>query len=309
MFIKRTSTGIFIPVKSGFAQYTGDIGNGSVNSTIIALGYELEQVYGPVYGSGKDKIHYVGFELFTRNIAFVLTSNETTYLKDQDIKKFLGDFSVTKYFDTQKIAAALTDGIEYNSMPVQFLAKVLKLENVSENGMFYAHKLDAYLYFRDGFLSDFHFDDGLFPGAKSLSQFNRPIFDWISGLAYKYWPNDPFQAKKEINIQCEAWASIPNAFNNKYIPLHKTENGGANLHMIRVCHYGHPINIEQFKEINHGRYVIAESVAPNPREYICGMFSYIFDETYGNLLTVILLGNDGKHLKIIVPEIGDVVKD
>ncbi|RQO64850.1 hypothetical protein DBR43_31720 [Pedobacter sp. KBW06] len=308
MFNKRTSTGIFVPAKSGFVQYIGDTGNGSVNSVTLALGYELEQVYGPVIGSGKDKIHYVGFELFTRNIAFVLTSTDITYLTDKEVKKFLGNFSINKYFNTQKVAEALTDGIEYNSLNVDFLSKVLKLENVSRNGMFYAQSIDAYLYFRDGFLTDFHFDDGLFPGAKSLSQFNKPVFDRISALAYKYWPNDAFQAKKEINIQSEAWASIPNASKNEYVPLHETENGGANLHMIRVCHYAHPITQEQFKEINHGRYRVFVRTPHGPLEYICGMFSYTFDVD-GNLAKVFLLSNDGQPIKIIVPEIADVAKD
>lgn len=306
MFNKRTSTGIFIPAKSGFTQYIGETGNGSINSITMALGYELEQVYGPILGSVKDRIHYVGFEMFTRNIAFVLTSTDTTYLTEKDINKFLGDFSLTKYFNTQKVVEALTDGIEHDSMPVEFLAKVLKLDNISKNGMFYAQKIDAYLYFIDGFLTDFHFDDGLFPGAKSLSQFNKPVFDRIYDLAYKYWPNEPFQAKKEINIQCEAWASIPNASKNEYAPLHETENGGVNLHMIRVCHYALPITLEQFKEINHGRYKVFVRKPHGPLEYICGIFSYIFD-VGDNLEKVFLLGNDGRPIKIIFPEIADVV--
>lgn len=100
----------------------------------------------------------------------------------------------------------------------------------------------------------------------------------MSDTAHRYWPDDDFQAKKEINIQCEAWSNIPNAFGNEFIPLHRTENGGANLHMIRVCHYGYPIYVDQFKEINHGRFsLLDEGVLSGYKVFKCGQFLYKFD--------------------------------
>jgi len=306
MFNKRTSTGIFIPAKNGFVQYNGESGDGSINGVTSAFGYQYEQVYGPIFGDPSDKIRYICFELFTRNIVYVLTSKDTFHITEKDIKKVLGDFTVTKYFDPRTIAESLTSGIDNRNLSAEFLAKVLRINDVSNNGMFYSQKIDTYLYFTDGLLTDFHFDDGLFAGAKSLRQFNRTVFNWIADEAYKYWPSDPFQAKKEINIQSEAWANIPGGFGNEYISLHKTGNGGANLHMIRICHYGYPIILDEFKEINYGRYAQVESGIVNHQEVVCGMFSFIFNEVDGELVRIVLLGNNGQYHKVIFPELADV---
>lgn len=283
-FNKRESSGVFKPSNGGFVEYKGDIGNGSINDIRTVLGYHADQVYDPVFGNDKDKISYVCFEIFTRNVVFVLTSKKVTFITQRDIDKSLGKFSVNKYFDRKETSDRLSQGIDNRSMSIEFMAKVLSLKDVSRNGMFYSEKIKTYLYFTEGFLTDFHFDDGLFPYAQHLKAVNPKVYNWIADLAYKYWPNNDFQAIKEINIQCEAWANIPEAFGNEFIPLHRTENGGANLHMIRVCHYNYPININQFIEINHGRYKQLPDDNGNKR-FTCGKFNYIFDEDSKMLIT------------------------
>lgn len=95
--------------------------------------------------------------------------------------------------------------------------------------MFYADKINTHLYFTDGFLTDFQFNDGFFSWAKYLQEVNNTVYDRLAETACKYWPDDNFQAKREINIQCEAWNAIPDAFGNEYLYLHRTPNGSANL--------------------------------------------------------------------------------
>lgn len=285
-FNKRTSTGIFKPSGNGFKEYKGETGNGSVNDVTKWLGYNPDQVYCTFDSDPKKQINFIVFEIFTRNIVCISTNTNVTYLTEKDIKRYLANFSVTKEFTTLRISDDLTTGIENGSLPIDFLARILQLNNSSRNGMFYSERIKTYLYFTEGLLTDFHIDDGLFPAAKHVQEVNKTVFNWISEIAYKYWPQDSFQAKKEINIQCEAWSTIPNAFGNEYIPLHRTENGGANLHMIKVCHYGHPITIEQFKEINHGRYSLINHNQQTRRvDFVCGNFKYQFDMDSGDLIS------------------------
>ena len=223
-------------------------------------------------------------EIFTRNIVFVVTSNKKTYLTEKEVNKYLINLSVRKEFDNLRVNEVLTDGVENGTLTIEFLAKVLNLKNVSSFGMFYSDLIKTYLYFTDGILTDFHFDDGLFPYAKYLKEGNKTVFDLISALAYKYWPGNDFSAQREINIQCEAWANIPDAFGNEHIDLHRTENGGANLHMIRVCHYGYPIDNEFFCILNHGRYEILEQINIAYIKYKCGNYKYVFDLKSGALI-------------------------
>lgn len=282
-FNKKKSSGVFVPDGNRLKEYKGDVGNGSINSVTLALGYHPDQLYSPILKGGNERIQYIAYEIFTRNLVYIKTLSSVTYLTQKDINKALGDFSVNKEFDNLRINEVLNDGVENGSLSIEFMSRILKMNDLSKNGFFYSEKIEAYLYFTDGFLSDFHFDDGLFPYAKQLRNNIPAVYKKIEDLAFKYWPDNKFQANKEINMQCEAWANLPNAYGNQFIPLHRTENGGVNLHMIRVCHYNYPIVIDQFIEINHGRYhklVENEEV----RQYRCGNFNYTFDKVSGDLL-------------------------
>lgn len=287
-FKKRISTGIFIPSGNNYREYKGEIGNGSINSITNALGYHTDQVYSTFHADTRERINFIIFEIFTRNIVCISTKVEVTYLTDKDVKRYLNGFSVTKEFTTLRVTDELTNAIENGSFTIEFLARILQLNNTSRNGMFYSERIKTYLYFTNGVLTDFHIDDGLFPAAKHVQEVNKTVFNWISDLAHKYWPQDSFQAKKEVNIQCEAWSLIPAAFGNEFIPLHRTENGGANLHMIRVCHYRHPINVTQFKEINYGRYSVMGFDQENRTvDFLCGRFKYQFNLDTENLISAV----------------------
>lgn len=282
-FKKKISSGVFVSSDKGLIEYKGDKGNGSIISISNALGYHIDQVYSPAITDSRGLIYAVVMEIFTRNIVFVLTKHKVTFLTQKDVNKYLGDFSVAKEFNNSRLNDILNDGINNGSFTVEFLEKILKLKNVSLNGMFYSDRIKAYLYFTNGILTDFHFNDGLFPYAKDLQQGNKTVFKLILDIANKYWPGDDFNAQREINIQCEAWANIPEAFGNQYLDLHRTENGGANLHMIRVCHYNYPIDIEQFTIINKDRYQILNENSITI-QFQCGLFAYIFEKNSGKLL-------------------------
>lgn len=288
---KRKSSGIFIPSVNGYVEYQGEMGNGSINDIGNHLGYNNDQTYTTVGKIDKtEKIKAVIFEIFTRNVVFILVDTKVTFITDKDVQKHLGDFSVNKEFTSLRINNTLSEGIENETLNIEFLSRVLNLKDAAPNGMFYSEKIKTYLYFTNGILTNFQYDDGLFPWAKHLQKVNKTVYKKLADLANKYWPDNPFQAQKEINIQCEAWASIPDAYGNEYLHLHGTENGGANLHMLRVCHYGFSINLEQFMELNHGRYLlIREEQESNSVCYKCGLFLYIFNLTSGELLTSFVL--------------------
>lgn len=279
-FNKCKSSGVFLPSGDGFVEYKGAIGNGSIISITEALGYHTDQLHTEMFSNYvKPKIYAVSFEVFTRNIAFVLTDSSVTYLTSKDVTKYIKGFSATKEFNALRTHDILSEGVENGSLTSAFLSKALKLSDISSNGMFFSEKIKTYLHFTDGILTNFQVDDGYMPYARHIREVNKTIFNWISELAFKYWPDDDFNAKKEINIQCDAWSAIPHAFGNEFIDLHRTENGGANLHMIRVCHYGYPINLKQFIEINHGRFVEENETL---RDFsgtilLLGNFRYYFD--------------------------------
>jgi hypothetical protein len=253
----RTSTGVFIPSENGgYDEAVGAPENASLNALMWHFGYDTSQVEIVFTTDRKSKVSNIALEVFTRIVVFVQTDKKTTFITERDIKKVLGDFSVTKHYESMKIKDVLEAGIEAESMSVEFLSKVLNMSNLSRNGMFYSNKIKTYLYFTNGILTNFQYDDGFSHWAKHLQKVNNTVYDRISKGAYKYRAGDDFQLQKEINVQCEAWGAIPAAFGNEFIPLHTYEYGWVNLHMIRVTHYGYPITLKGFQELNLGRYEV-----------------------------------------------------
>lgn len=274
-YFNKASTDIFIPDGNGFRQAPPEMSGLSFNDCMTFLGYHRDQVM-ILYSSQSDKITNIAFEIFTRNIVFIRTNKKITFIADRDLKKALTGFSVAKYYTSGEIKNILESGIENESLSVDYLASVLKLTNVSRNGMFYASRIKTYLYFTNGLLSNFLYDDGFSTRAKELKQVNKTVYDILAQAAYKYRSGDDFGAQKEINIQSEAWAAIPNAFGNEFIPLHTYNDGLVNLHMIRVCHYGHPITRLAFQEINYGRYQVISNNGSGDVVLRLGHFDYRF---------------------------------
>ncbi|MFD2871978.1 hypothetical protein ACFS5N_05830 [Mucilaginibacter ximonensis] len=253
----RKTSGVFVPSeKGGYREATDVPDNASLNELMWHFGYDTSQIEIIFTTDRKSTVSNIAMEVFTRNIVFMLTDKKATFISERDVKKVMGDFSVTKHYESMKIKDVLEAGIEAESMSVEFLSKVLNMSNLSRNGMFYSSKIKTYLYFTNGLLTNFQYDDGFSHWAKHLQKVNKTVYDRISKGAYKYRAGNDFQLQKEVNMQCEAWGAIPAAFGNEFIPLHTYENGLVNLHMIRVTHYGYPITMKSFQELNFGRYQV-----------------------------------------------------
>jgi hypothetical protein len=278
-FFGRTSTGVFVPSENGGYREATDVpDNPSINALIWHFGYDTSQVETLFTTDKKSKVSNIALEVFTRNIVFALTDHKTTFITERDIKKCMGDFSVTRHYESMKIKDVLEAGIEAESLTVEFLSRVLNMSGLSRNGMFYSSKIKTYLYFTNGVLTNFQYDDGFSHWAKHLQKVNKTVYDRISKGAYKYRAGDDFQIQKEVNIQCEAWGAIPAAFGNDFIPLHTYENGLTNLHMIRVTHYGYPITMKSFQELNFGRYQVVSGDGTSEVILRLNRFDYRFSD-------------------------------
>lgn len=285
-YFGRKSSGVFIPSDKGYREVVDVPDNHSINDLTLHFGYNLDQVETTMPKVlGKSKIHLIAFEVFTRNIVYIMTDRKVTFLTEKDISKELQGFSVNKHYDSLRIKHILETGIENETLSVDYLAKVLKLVNVSRNGMFYAIRIKAYLYFTNGLLTNYQYNDGLFPWAKHLQEVNKWVFEALSGAACKYRADDDFLAQKEINMQCEAWGNIPDAFDNEFVSLHWYENKYANLYMLRVVHYQYPITKAEFMELNYGRFQVMENVASGECLLRHNRFDYRFSED-GSLLNI-----------------------
>lgn len=272
---------VFTPTPSGFKELPGSTTNGSINSVAEHLGYHPDQVYFHLGDLDREfDIQMVVLEVFTMNVVFVGTKDGVTSIDLSKLNHYLRDLTDDDLYNSYKVNPTLTDGIENKSLPASFLGRVLGIDNIEENGVFYSTKLDKYLYFTDGLLTDFQSSDGLNQAAKRLHQINPNIIEAYEAQAKRYWGNDNKKVLSEINTQADAWASTPQSVGNEYVPLHTDANGIVNFHMLLVCHYSEPITLTEFLTLNHGRYQKRTDAA---NTYHLGSFTYEFD-TDGELL-------------------------
>jgi len=254
-FTKKKSSGIFIPNGEGFSELTDYIGEGSINDISHHLGYNPNQTitYFGDFDQNFDVVDVI-IEIFSCNIVFVLTKDTVIELEKNKVDYFLRDLEFSNEFGGINSTDILQSGIENKSFSIEFLSRVLNLNNANPNGIFYAISIDLYLSFKDGLLIDFISADGLSNWARHYKQLNPDFIFNIEKTATKFWGDEKSKIINEINIQCDALSNIPHFLDNEYLKLHETDFGSTNYFMLLVCHYNHEISLSQFIEINHGRY-------------------------------------------------------
>ena len=277
LFSKPKSTGIFVPDRTGFKELTEEIKDRSINGMAKHLDYNQDQFY--AYFGDFDQtypVQHVIVEIFTKNIIYVLTGPTVLSVTKNQVDFFLRDFNLTEIFDSISTRDILVEGIKNKTLRIEFLSRVLDIKNPELNGIFNADSIGLYLYFNDGFLTDFQSSDGLNEWAKQWKSINPEFISRYESLARHYLGNDTRKIINEINLQAEAYANIPDAMRNQFIHLHEGEFDTINFYMLMVCHYKHNIKLDEFQELNHGRFTELTSLKSDVKKYSLGNFTYEF---------------------------------
>ena len=285
-FSRKKSSGIFVPNgNGGFKEYTRPIeGNGSINAIQRHFGYSDEMVFTHFgFDAPQLPISTILIEFFTRNIICVIADRRLSTITKKMVDKAMESFDEEREYSDENINDNLEEGIEARSLSLDFLSRVLEISNPQANGPCYVPKLEIYLYFINGILVSFKWDNPLLPSAKELKKMNPNLFSSLSKVSALYWKDNYDQIYKEVNQQCTALYSLPKALSNPHINLHRTETGGINFHMLLVCHHNKFITQAELEELNHGRYTKIPVFGNNIIKYKLGNFYYYFNE-HGNLL-------------------------
>jgi len=277
-FNKKTSSGYFGPYNNGFIELNPPV-NASLNEVTIHCGYNPDQAY-TYFGESlslENDIHAVVFEIFTENIIYIATKTSVLSLPFSKVSKFLSHFRFNSEYNDYTIQDLLKTGIANKTLTSEFLAKVLETPDIEANGIFHVGCLGLYLYFNDGYLTDFQPSDGLNSWAKEFKKLNPSLINAYETVARKYWGNDIPKIVNEINVQCEALASTPEFVKNQYVSLHKGEQNTINYKMLMVCHYNEQLSLDEFIDINHGRAKKLESrIETGTVKYVLGQYLYEF---------------------------------
>lgn len=220
-------------------------------------------------------ISSVLLEIFTDNVIAVFTHSDMDNIDSKDIQEYIADFDYNFEYSSYNIQDILLEAIEYKSFDLEFLSRVLNFDASDKNGEYHAPKIEARLFFVNGYLVSFKFQDELNQWARNLKSLNPDIIKGYAEEAKHYWGDNYDKIYAEINLQAAAYASTSKAFTNKYIKKHKTSFGNIDFIMLLVCHYNKKITLSEFKVINHGRY--KQLTSNNGNEvYLKGKFKYHF---------------------------------
>jgi hypothetical protein len=264
---------VFVPEGNGFKKLTSIPTTASMNSVCEHLGYHIDQFFIWLGDFDNDfDINVVALEIFSRNIIYVSTKAGVEIVDSTKLKCFLRNLTDTELYKSYTVEDSLKEGIANKSLTSIFLKKVLGDESIESDGVFFASKLNLYLYFNNGYLVDFQSSDGLGKWAKHWKEISSEFIANYEAEAKKYWGNNQKQLLSEVNTQSDALAGVPQAVSNEFTPLHTDKNGLVNFRMLLACHYDQPISLEDFLVLNHGRY---EELAAQSK-YRLGRFDYLF---------------------------------
>lgn len=284
IFRKKRSSGVFIPSGEGYAELIADDLHTSTNGIARHLGYHADQIHtfrGDL--NLKNKIVAVSFEIFSKTIVFIQTKPEVTRLKTNRVQSFLSDFNFEEEYNSLNIRDILLEGIRNKTFTIEFLSKVLNFSPLSPNENFYATDLGVHLFFVNGILASFKFDNDLNEWARYFQEINPQIITNYAKASKRYWGENYDQIFKEVNVQCSALAQLPQMHKNEFIQLHQAEFDTINYKMLLVCHHNEEISLTDFLELNHGRIKELSSRDQGTRTFELGLFKYQFGQN-GNLI-------------------------
>jgi hypothetical protein len=279
IFKRGKSSGIFIQKNYWFEELTDEITIHSVNEISRHLGYQPIEVHS-FWNTSKCKsklIEFVVVELFTDNIVYVQTRSHPKKLKSEDVQKFMSNFVWEEEYDAINIRDVLQEGVDHESLTIEFLSRVLKLHNTEVNGTFKSEQLGFYLTFTNGVLSSFELDNDLGAWARHFKSISPELVKQYALNSKDHWGEDYDHIFDEINIQFEALANTPKGFLNEYLELHREPKyNTVNFLMLLVCHYDQSIDLENFRILNKGRFMEVKTLSGTM--LALGNFIYEFDK-------------------------------
>ena len=99
---------LFALRQNNYEKLDQDIGNNSINSIAIHLGYNTDQTYTYVSGNGeKTPVNTVVLEIFSNNVIFVYSRDEIDFITQKDVDIFMENWRIfRKLFPLKSIRSA-----------------------------------------------------------------------------------------------------------------------------------------------------------------------------------------------------------
>ena len=199
------------------------------------------------------EISNIGVKIFTKEPVFVLTNDNISNLNFSTLQKELRNVDWDFEYSSTEIETILQDGIDNKSLSLDYLSAITDLKKKTER-TYHAPQLDLYLQFEGEYLTSYNSTDGLSGDSKWLKEINPELFNSMMNEAREFHQSE-MDAKVEVNNQCRALRSIPDATNNDYLEDHSNSSGNYNFYNLQAAHYLPEFTKDEFIHVNKGRFI------------------------------------------------------
>ncbi len=255
--------GVFIKNDNQWVKCNEIKEGGSINSDLLALGYEHNQFYSYTnynqshdYGDDIDDILSVCLKVMTEDIICVIASPGRNTLTEAEVSYYMQDFDFAHDYSRFSMECDLDSAIAEHNFTIQFVADALRLSYSPDDKVLHSNRFSYDFFFEGGFLTGYEISDGYNREAHEMKEQGSWIFKSIESHAINFHGSNEDAIVKEINIQARAFQNLPGGINNQYKDGFKNADGSYNFMMLLVaCYQGTEyelgINYEDCKCICH----------------------------------------------------------
>jgi hypothetical protein len=161
--------------------------DGSINNLSYFLGYHPNQLHMFFAETHVSNLYTIHVEIFTTNIAFIIFDDPyKTEISANEINRQMKNFNFIEEYSSPTVENILETGIENKSLKIDFLSRVLNINNAQYNGVYFIEKFGINLFFTDGFLTDFQSADGLSTWSRHWKNESFDAFKSYENAAKRY---------------------------------------------------------------------------------------------------------------------------
>lgn len=255
--------GVFIKKDNQWIECKDIKEGGSINSDLLALGYEPNQFYSYTnynqpndYGDDCDDIISVCLKVMTENIICVISSPDRKTLTDEEVRYYMQDFDFSHEYSRYSMECDLNSAISERNFTIQFVAEALGLPFSPDDTILHSNRFNYNFFFEGGLLTGYEISDGYNREAHEMKEQGSWIYKLIEAHAITFHGSNDEAIIREINIQARAFQNLPGGISNQYKDSFKNADGSYNFEMLLVAkyqgtEYETAINYEDCKCICH----------------------------------------------------------
>lgn len=236
--------GVFIKKDNQWVKCNEIKEGGSINSDLLALGYEHNQFYSYTnynqphdYGDDIDDILSVCLKVMTEDIICVIASPGRNTLTEAEVSYYMQDFDFAHDYSRFSMESDLDSAIAEHNYTIQFVAEALGVSYSPDDKVLHSNRFSYDFFFEGGFLTGYEISDGYNREAHEMKEQGSWIYKQIESHAINFHESNEDAVVNEINIQARAFLNLPGGITNQHKDNFKNADGSYNFMMLLIAKY------------------------------------------------------------------------